>query len=114
MVSETYGVTPNVERHSGFTFTFRVTIIISVYVPGRSRVVQKLKKWVCTSRDRPGTKTETISKLRKSRLVLLYICTYIFVLCTSKASKASKVRTWCAHLLDALELKLIEQWVLRA
>ena len=32
-----------------FTFTFRVTIIISVFVPGRSRVVQKLKKWVCLS-----------------------------------------------------------------
>jgi hypothetical protein len=39
-----------------FTFTFIVTIIISDFVPGRSRVVQKLKKWVCTSRDRPGTK----------------------------------------------------------
>ena len=39
---------------------FIVTIIISVFVPGRSRVVQKLKKWVCTARDRPGTKTETI------------------------------------------------------
>jgi hypothetical protein len=31
---------------------------VSVFVPGRSRVVQKLKKWVCTGRDRPGTKTE--------------------------------------------------------
>ncbi len=26
--------------------------------PGRSRAVQKLKKWVCTARDRPATKTE--------------------------------------------------------
>ena len=43
-----------------FTFTFRVTIIISVFVLGRSRAVQKLKKWVCTTRDRPGTKTEII------------------------------------------------------
>ncbi len=45
---------------SEFTFTFIVTIIISVFVPGRSRTVQKLKKWVCTTRDRPGTKTEII------------------------------------------------------
>jgi hypothetical protein len=45
---------------SEFTFTFRVSIIVSVFVPGRSRTVQKLKKWVCTTRDRPGTKTETI------------------------------------------------------
>ena len=29
---------------SEFTFTFIVTIIISVFVPGRSSVVQKLKK----------------------------------------------------------------------
>ncbi len=28
--------------------TFIVTIIISVFVPGRSRAVQKLEKWVCT------------------------------------------------------------------
>ena len=34
--------------------------IISVFVPGRSRAVQKLKKWVCTPRDRPGTNTEII------------------------------------------------------
>jgi hypothetical protein len=32
---------------SEFTFTIIVTII-SVFVPGRSREVQKLKKWVCT------------------------------------------------------------------
>ena len=44
----------------GFTFEFILTIIISVFVPGRSRVVQKLKKWVFTGRDRPGTKTEII------------------------------------------------------
>jgi hypothetical protein len=43
-----------------FTFTFMVTIIISVFVPGRSRAVQKQKKWVCTSRDRPGTKSEIV------------------------------------------------------
>ncbi len=43
-----------------FSFTFRVTIIISVFVPGRSRTVQNLKKWVCTTSDRPGTKTEII------------------------------------------------------
>jgi hypothetical protein len=35
---------------SVFTFTIIVTIIISVFVPGRSRVVQKLKKCVCTTR----------------------------------------------------------------
>jgi hypothetical protein len=34
---------------SEFTFTFIVTIIFSVFLPGRSRVVQKLKEWVCTS-----------------------------------------------------------------
>ncbi len=45
---------------SEFTFTFMVTIIISVFVPGRSREVQNLQKWVCTTRDRPGTKTEII------------------------------------------------------
>ncbi len=39
---------------SEFAFTIVVTIIIPVFVPGRSRTVQKLKKWVC------GTKTETI------------------------------------------------------
>ncbi len=58
----------------GFTFTFIVTIIISVFVPGRSCPVQKLKKWVCTARtvqtqklfvqklfvQKPGTKTEII------------------------------------------------------
>jgi hypothetical protein len=31
---------------SEFTFTFIVTIIISVFLPGRSSVVQKLKNWV--------------------------------------------------------------------
>jgi hypothetical protein len=45
---------------SEFTFTFMVTIIISVFVPARSRAVQKLKKWVRTGRDRVGTKTEII------------------------------------------------------
>jgi hypothetical protein len=58
----------------GFTFTFIVTIIISVFVPGRSCPVQKLKKGVCTARavqtqklfvqkpfvQKPGTKTEII------------------------------------------------------
>ncbi len=43
---------------SGFTFPFIVTIIISVFVPGRSRVVQTHSFW--TTRDRPGTKTEII------------------------------------------------------
>ena len=52
-------ITANVSS-SGFTFTFRVTIIVSVFVPGRWRVVQKLREWVCTTRDRPGTKTEII------------------------------------------------------
>jgi hypothetical protein len=50
-------ITQNVSS-SEFTFTTIVTIIFSVFVPGRSRVVQKLKKWVCTTRDRAGTKTE--------------------------------------------------------
>ena len=45
---------------SGFTFTFIVTIIISVFVPGRSRVVQTHSLSFCTTRHRPGTKTETI------------------------------------------------------
>jgi hypothetical protein len=45
---------------SEFAFTFIVynLIIISVFVPGRSRSVHKLKKWVCTARARPGTKTD--------------------------------------------------------
>jgi hypothetical protein len=45
---------------SSFVIYFYISYIISVFVPGRSRVVQKLKKWVCTTRDRPGTKTERI------------------------------------------------------
>ena len=45
---------------SGFTFTFRVTIIVPVFVPGRSRVVQTHFFSFCTTRDRPGTKTEII------------------------------------------------------
>ncbi len=46
------------ERETALDLSLRVIIIISVFVPGRSRAVQKLKKWVCTARDRPGTKTE--------------------------------------------------------
>ena len=60
----------------GIYFYIYVTTIISVFVPGQSRVIQKLnyyfsfcprsvwytklKKWVCTARDLPGTKTEII------------------------------------------------------
>ncbi len=53
---------------SEFTFTFMVTIIVLVFVPGRSRVTQKLKKWVCTGRDRPGTKTEIIIVTRNLKV----------------------------------------------
>ena len=42
----------------GIYFDIYWTIIISVFVPGRSRSVRKLKKWVCTARARPGTKTD--------------------------------------------------------
>jgi hypothetical protein len=46
------------ESSSGIYFYIYCVNCCSVFVPGRSRVVQKLKKLVCTVRDRPVTKTE--------------------------------------------------------